>query len=170
MKRVTTIYGTLLLALVFSSLGAAPLAAGEQCDEALDVCVREMIDHLRKRGWVGLELETESADGILITKVITESPADRAGLQKGDLLTAVNGVGYERKNQVELKKMYGAMVPGGEVTYSVTRGSEHLEVTVTLAPMPETVIAQWIGFHILNYHQEEVVTETEDGDKNDTDD
>ena len=84
--------------------------------------------------------------------VFADSPAEKAGLRGGDALTALNGVAYSRENEKLLKEIYAGLKPGETVTYSLNRGGKSLEIEVLLGHLPESVISQWVGQHLLEYH------------------
>ncbi len=62
--------------------------------------------------------------------VLPDTPADRAGLKEGDIITKVNGKAItEDKN---LTTLLGAHKPGDLVTLTVVRGDKTISVTITL--------------------------------------
>jgi S1-C subfamily serine protease len=65
--------------------------------------------------------------GLLVTAVTPHSPAQHAGLQEGDLLTAVDGTAL--RSCVELAQRTH-VAPGRPLTFTVLRGSEPFDVTV----------------------------------------
>ena len=58
------------------------------------------------------------------------SPADKAGLEPGDVVTAING--ERMQNYLQLGNTVASMRPGDEVTLTVWRDGETQEITVTL--------------------------------------
>ena len=44
------------------------------------------------------------------------------------------------------------MTPGKTVTYTVVRNGSEKDLKVELGSIPETVMAQWIGQHMLTAH------------------
>jgi hypothetical protein len=48
------------------------------------------------------------------------------------------------------------MVPGNEVTYTVLRHGKEKELAVMLGKVPEEVLAQWVGGHMLEHAVVEV--------------
>ncbi len=65
----------------------------------------------------------------VVSSVLPNSSADRAGLEAGDVIISING--QELTNHLQLSQMIGAMSPGDEVSLTVTNdeGSERtLEV------------------------------------------
>jgi serine protease Do len=69
-------------------------------------------------------------DGVLVREVEPESPADRAGIAQGDLVTAVSGT--PTPDVDELHEALGAATFPFEV--SLVRGTEERTVTVEAAP------------------------------------
>jgi len=99
-----------------------------------------------KRGWLGVGIQpmTEAlaksfdapdAKGALVTRVYEDTPANEAGLRKGDIITAVNGkaIGNDRG----LSETIAALDPGQEAKLSVWRDGKELELAVELATRPE---------------------------------
>ena len=60
------------------------------------------------------------------------SPADRAGIEKGDLIAAVNGDPITR-----LDDLYKHLDSGGDLRLTVVRGTDEREVEVVLAETTE---------------------------------
>jgi S1-C subfamily serine protease len=93
------------------------------------------------RAFVGLVLADEpQGGGVRITQVISGSPADDAGLKKGDIITAVDGRSVSSVDDVR-----GALEnksPGGRVTFSVRRDGQEEEVAITLGRRAEALPVQ----------------------------
>jgi C-terminal processing protease CtpA/Prc len=141
---------------------AAPLVAGDQprCKASTQDCLNYMTSHLKSRGWVGIEYDEEYHK---VLRVIEGSPAEQAGFRKGDVIVAISGVDVTEDNSDELKKIqYEQMKPGNQMTYTVARAGMRKNLTVTLAAVPEDVMAQWIGRHMLEAHAEDVQLASED--------
>jgi serine protease Do len=58
------------------------------------------------------------------------SAADEAGLQPGDIVTAINGESLQ--NHLQLGNMIASRQPGDEVTLTINREGEEQQITVTL--------------------------------------
>jgi len=102
-----------------------------------------------RRGWIGVEpadlspelMETfgvKARRGVLITGVLQNGPAARAGVRPGDVITQVSGQGVS--NVSELLTRVAAIKPGTEAQFQVQRGESALtlSVTVGLRPKPPT--------------------------------
>lgn len=76
------------------------------------------------------EHDIDVTEGALVTMVIPDTPADDAGLAKGDIITAVDGdiVDFERT----LADRIAAYEPDDTITLDVLRDGETLQIQVTL--------------------------------------
>ena len=69
-------------------------------------------------------------EGAIIREVTADSPAAKAGLQVGDVVTAVNGEPVDA--QQTLRDRIAAHKPSDSIELSVRRGAETLKINVTL--------------------------------------
>lgn len=143
-----------LAALLALILAAGALAGGDPpCDISTSPCLVKMVEKLKTRGWAGIEMDTFEDGGLRVTAVIAGSPAQKGGLKVGDILREVNGVPYRKDNMAALDKIYQMMVPNQTLTYTVERQAKTLQVQVKLAKVPEQLMAQWIGHHVLEAYE-----------------
>ncbi len=77
---------------------------------------------------------SESAEGVQIETVLPGGPAAEAGLEIGDVVTSVDGEAVD--GPLALVAAIGAKAPGDDVTLSVTRDGETLELDATLGEQP----------------------------------
>jgi S1-C subfamily serine protease len=87
------------------------------------------------------------AGGALVTQVVPGSPADTAGIQAGDLITALDGFSLA---ETRLSELMAGYAPGDLVTATITRGQRQIEIGLRLGTHPERANAPWIGI----YYQE----------------
>jgi serine protease Do len=78
-----------------------------------------------------------SAEGVLIGDVTADSPGAKAGLQKGDVVVAVNGQSVADAQDLRLR--VSQMAPGSTVRLDVVRDAQRRQLTATLVEYPETV-------------------------------
>jgi S1-C subfamily serine protease len=85
---------------------------------------------------------------IIIRNVEEGSPAESAGLSRGDVITAINGEPVERAG--DLVDAAAERQPGETVTLTVTQAGEDesREVTVTLGENPDSAGVAYIGIAI----------------------
>jgi len=82
--------------------------------------------------------------GVAITGVVPDTPADRAGLQEGDVIVAVDEVELDGEN--DLADVIATYEPGDTVTLEVRRpGEESREVAVELGEHPEEEGVAYLG-------------------------
>jgi serine protease Do len=67
---------------------------------------------------------------VLVSNVKPGSAADKAGIKRGDVITAINGEKIEDTNVLR-NKVAGTM-PGSEIKLTVVRGGSETELTATL--------------------------------------
>src|SRR5437660_988672 len=96
-------------------------------------------DHKVSRGSIGVEfnaqpnpaMERTYGKGVTISNVRPETPAEKAGLQTEDTITAVNGKAV--KSGDELVSLISATKPGSKIALSIMRHGQPKEVSVTVA-------------------------------------
>lgn len=154
MKRNLTL-GIFLLALVVAIVPAASQES-KRCDHAALACVKHMTEQFENKGWVGIELDYSDRKAPRIVKVIPGSPAEEAGLEAGDVVVSFAGVDYATATEDELRAAKEVLLPGKEIVIGVRRGASELDLTVHAERIPEGVLAQWIGSHLLHAHQHEI--------------
>jgi serine protease Do len=97
------------------------------------------------RGYIGIGIQeltpalakafgVPSEKGALIGNVVPESPGAKAGLQRGDVITELNGQPITGPNDLRLK--VATMAPGTTVHLKMNRGGTVHDVNVTLGETP----------------------------------
>jgi Do/DeqQ family serine protease len=75
-------------------------------------------------------LELKEKSGILVSNVKSGSAADKAGVKRGDIITAINSEKIEDSNV--LRNKVAGTLPGTEIRLTVVRDGKELELTATL--------------------------------------
>ncbi|MEQ8702179.1 MAG: DegQ family serine endoprotease [Bauldia litoralis] len=99
-----------------------------------------------RRPWLGIAGQTVSADiakslglktvaGVLLVRIVSDSPAAKAGLKQRDVVTAIDG--RDVADIQALRFRLATMSIGGTIKLSVIRGGKSLTVTVPLRSAPE---------------------------------
>ena len=97
------------------------------------------------RGWIGVEprdLPPEYAetfklpikDGVLIAGVLKDGPAGRGGMRPGDVVLTIGP--RPVANTMQLLNAVAALKPGSETAIGVQRGTEQLQLKVTVVQRP----------------------------------
>ncbi len=102
------------------------------------------------RGFLGVSLQPvdkdlaagfnlEKAEGALITDVVPNSPADKAGLKQGDIILEYNGKPI--KSLQTFRNDVALMNPGATINLKVYRKGQYLNLPVTLVASAESASA-----------------------------
>lgn len=97
------------------------------------------------RGWIGIQIQPVTADiaeslglkkaeGALVAEPQADSPASKAGIASGDVITAVNGTPVHDAR--ELSRTIGGMAPGANVKLTVLQKGKERTVDLTLGELP----------------------------------
>jgi serine protease Do len=97
------------------------------------------------RGWMGVQIQSitpeiadslgmKEARGALVAEPQAGSPAAKAGIQSGDVITKINGT--EVKDSRDVARKVGTMAPGSLVKFDILRDGQAKTMTVTLGEMP----------------------------------
>jgi serine protease Do len=97
------------------------------------------------RGWLGVQIQPvtpgiaeslgmKKAEGAMVDEPQPGSPAAKAGVESGDVITAVNGTPV--KDARELARAIGTMEPDSTAKLDILRKGESRTVSVTLGQMP----------------------------------
>ncbi len=73
-------------------------------------------------------------DGVYVHEIEKDSPAEKAGIEKGDIVTKIDGT--EVKSVTELNKVKNQHDVGDEVTLTIVRKNENKEIKVKLEETP----------------------------------
>jgi serine protease Do len=112
--------------------------------------VNSVVTQLRERGsvtrgWIGIQIQPVTAEiaeslnlrearGALVAEPQAGSPAVKAGIQAGDVITAVNG--NPVRDARELSRTIGAMAPNTTIKLTILRGGKETQMSLTLGELP----------------------------------
>ncbi len=101
---------------------------GQVTRSYLGVTVQEVTPAIAKA--IGLT----APDGALVSDVTPNSPAEKAGIKSGDVITSINGTPIVESNQ--LRMIVSMMDPQQNVSLKVFRNGEVSNMTATVSQMP----------------------------------
>lgn len=96
-------------------------------------------------GIAGVDLSTimenyqtnfSASSGVYVAQIYTDSPASKAGLKEGDVITAINGKAIDGMSA--LKSALVNYSPGDEITLTIERNKSNKEVKLTLGSESES--------------------------------
>lgn len=102
-----------------------------------------------ERGYLGVSLAPLTrtlakaldieGNGVLVNDVMTGTPAHDAGFRAGDVITMVQTSQVE--DVADVRRLVGVSNPGEEVSFTVRRKRDTIELTATIARMPDNLVA-----------------------------
>jgi serine protease Do len=97
------------------------------------------------RGWLGVQVQSvtkgiadslgiRNAEGAMVDEPQSGSPAAKAGIQSGDVITALNGTAV--KGSRDLAQKVAVLAPGASVKLDILHNGESRTIPVTLGKLP----------------------------------
>lgn len=133
-------------------INAAIVAQGQNIGFAIPVnMAKDLLPQLKSgkiiRGWLGVMIQDmtpemaksfhlKEATGGLIADVVENSPAEKAGLKRGDVVLRFDG--KEVENAHMLSRLVAATQPDTQVTLDIIRGGKQKSMKVTIGTMAQT--------------------------------
>ncbi|NLI80680.1 MAG: DegQ family serine endoprotease [Deltaproteobacteria bacterium] len=132
-------------------INTAIVAQGQGIGFAIPVnLAKEILPQLKSgkviRGWLGVMIQDitpelaesfgiKETKGVLLGDVMQDSPAEKAGLKRGDVVTDFNGKPVD--NAHTLSRLVASTPPNSTVTMKLIRDGKKTEVKLTLGTMPD---------------------------------
>ncbi len=100
------------------------------------------------RGWLGVSIQdltpdlkeqfdAKDASGALVSDVVKDGPAEKAGIKRGDIITRYDGNPVE--NTVRLREFVAETVPDSTVEIEILRDGRTRKLRVTIGEMPKNM-------------------------------
>jgi serine protease Do len=133
---------------IFSPSGGSVGIAFAIPSDTVNSVVAQLKEHGSvTRGWIGVQIQPvtqdiadslglKKAEGALVSEPQANSPAQKAGIEAGDVITSVDGKSI--KDARDLAKKIGALAPKASVKLTVLHKGSEKTVTLTLGEMPNT--------------------------------
>ncbi len=120
-----------------------------------------------ERGWLGVTVQKVTPDiaksfglkevyGALVADVTKTSPAEKAGIHRGDIIIEYNGKKVE--DMYELPRLVASTPVGSTVIIKVFRDGNEIEIPVTIEKLsegiatPESIIEKLLGLKVKTLH------------------
>ena len=111
----------------------------------VDIVEQLRINGKVERGWLGVviqsispeiaeSLKLKNTNGALVSEILVDSPASNSGLQRGDIITSVDG--KKINTMEELPRIIGSLKPKTKVVLSVLRDGKKFKINVSLGSIP----------------------------------
>jgi hypothetical protein len=79
--------------------------------------------------------------GVRIVEVYRGGPADKAGIRKQDLITAIGGIRV--RQMTDMADMLDTFMPGQSVDFELLRGGRLVKLRAAMAERPGTAAQRW---------------------------
>ncbi|ROQ93441.1 DegQ family serine endoprotease [Desulfosoma caldarium] len=132
-------------------INTAIVARGQGIGFAIPINVaKDLLPQLRTgkivRGWLGIMIQDVTPEigesfglketkGVLVSDVVKDSPAEKGGIEVGDIITKFNG--EEVHDAHELSRRVAATPPNSKVKVELLRDGSKKVLTITLGTMPD---------------------------------
>jgi serine protease Do len=132
---------------IFSPSGGSVGIGFDIPADTAKMVVAELQEHGHvTRGWLGVQVQPVSAsiaeslglkkaEGVIVDERMADSPAAKAGLEAGDVITAINGKPV--KDAREFARTVAGLAPNSTIKFDVMRNGEAKSLTATLTQMPD---------------------------------
>jgi serine protease Do len=132
---------------IFSPSGGSVGIGFDIPADTVKTVVAQLKDHGHvTRGWIGVQIQPVTADiadslglktteGALVSEPQNDSPAAKAGIVAGDVITTLDGAAV--KDAHALARKIGNMAPGSSVKVGLLRNGSEKTVTLTLGTLPD---------------------------------
>jgi serine protease Do len=108
------------------------------------------------RGWLGVSIQDLTPDiakslgikqetGALVADVVKDSPAEKAGLKRGDVIVSLDGKPVE--DSTSLRNMVSAAAPGKTVELKIIREGKEQTLTAALAEFKERKVVKKVEYN-----------------------
>ncbi len=131
-------------AIISNTGGSQGIGLATPVHIATNVMEQLIEDGRVTRGWLGIEAQIAPPDtipsdiaesGVLIAGVMNDGPADRAGLQPGDVIVSILGEPVTEPEQA-IRQITG-IDPGTTISLKVLRGWEIMDFKLEVAERPQ---------------------------------
>jgi len=132
-------------AIYSSSGGSQGIGFATPIDDAMSV-MQDIIAHGEViRGYLGMEaqkithnlannLALPSEYGLLVSDITNESPADKAGIEVGDIILEINQT--PSRDPIQIKRLIASLKPGTSISLLGLRGQQSYQTKITLDKQP----------------------------------
>jgi serine protease Do len=138
-------------------INTAIIASGQGIGFAAPInMAKEILLQLREkgkvtRGWLGVSIQEVTPDiaksfglketaGALVSDIVPDSPAEKAGFKRGDIILEMNGRAV--RDYHDLPRMVATMGPDEKVTFKLLRDGKEETITAVIGEMKEGETAQ----------------------------
>ena len=144
-----------IISIILLAIAAATVVVGadeqQKCNGTARECDQQIRQFLSGRRFLGATIE-ERNPGLLIKAVSPNGPAERAGLQVGDRLIAVNSKSLIQATSREFKQIIADARETGLLRMIVWRRGVYKKIDAKLEPYTKEQIDKIVAAHLSQNH------------------
>ncbi len=140
--------------------GAQGIGFAIPVDKAMAVAANLLAAHSLRKAWHGVEVAADPSHtgrGLVVRSVAEASPAEKAGLQPGDVIAAAGDLQIAR--ELDFRRAMLELNVGDELDLFVRRGEETLSLTLELAQVPGNLRPAVSSWELLGLELRPIPTE-----------
>ena len=115
------------------------IPAGRAMDTARELIATGVVT----RGWLGVQIRGAAGYGVVVDRVLPDTPAEAAGVLVGDVITVLEGQAVDSARA--LKVAIESRKPGATVDVTLVRDGEEQRLPVTVGARPDAATARIRG-------------------------
>lgn len=131
------------------SVGIGFAITSDQAKIVTDLLIQ---DGKVRRGWLGVTIQDvtddmadarglTNAEGAIVADLVSNGPAKKSGIQRGDIIVEVNGT--KVTDATSTTRVVGALLAGSNNSFIVLRNGARVNVPVTVGERPENINASF---------------------------
>ncbi|HVT45935.1 MAG TPA: PDZ domain-containing protein [Thermoanaerobaculia bacterium] len=143
--------------LLLLALTAAPVLSGadkQLCNLPADECAKQIRDILSGGKYLGLKLE-QTRRGLVVTRVVPDSAADRAGLRANDRIISVNGTDCTSATIRSFKEIMKKLENSRRITFTIDRSGFFRMIVARYDSLTREQIEKIVATHLEKAHSGE---------------
>ena len=140
---------TILVALVAAT---AVYADDPKCGATARECDQRVRQMLSGRRFLGVTVEEQRPNGLVVKAITADSPAERYGLRVGDRLIGVNGKSLSTATPRDFKQIVANAREDGKLWLIIWRRGAYRRIDARLEPYTKEQIDKIIAAHLAESH------------------
>jgi predicted metalloprotease with PDZ domain len=131
---------------------AAVYADDPKCNSSARECDQRIRQMLSGRRFLGVTIEEQRPNGLVVKSVTEKSPAERYGLKAGDRLIAINGRSLTQASAKDFRQIVAGARADGKLWMIIWRRGAYRRIDARLEPYTKEQIDKIIAAHLSESH------------------
>ena len=117
-----------------AEIGQTLIAEGKVEHPYIGISMVSLNEQTKNQLRQGQGFDIQDEEGVLIVRVMPNSPAQKAGLQSGDIIESIEGIEVTESSQVQ--RQVALREVGSDLTLNIIRNGESVDIPVQLGVLP----------------------------------